>query len=81
MSKKLILDEYHSFVATPTIINELKKMDCVPDVQYKLDGERVFVFDKLVSLLKTLELPSDPIERRNVVSQAVLAAMPDAYLS
>ncbi|HBV4911684.1 TPA: hypothetical protein MDZ54_004763 [Klebsiella pneumoniae] len=81
MSKKLILDEYHSFVATPTIINELKKIDCVPDVQYKVDGEQVFVLDKLVSLLKTLELPSDPIERRNVVSQAVLAAMPDAYLS
>lgn len=81
MLKTLILDEYHLFMATPPIVVELRKMDCVPNLQYKVEGERVFVFAKLVSLLETLVLPSDPVERHNVVREAALVAMPGAHVS
>ena len=81
MRKTLILDEFHSFVATPPIVAELRKMDFVPDAQYKVEGERVFVFAKLVSLLEALVLPSDPVERQNTVRRAALDAMPEAYVS
>ncbi|EPV6135598.1 hypothetical protein ACV8B9_004867 [Escherichia coli] len=47
------LDEFHNFHMSDDVLRErLRSIDGIPAVSYQVNGENVFVFEKLVQLVK-----------------------------
>lgn len=78
--KKIIMDECHNLIDTDSsrLTDELRRIDGVPDVTYRVEGESVFVFDVLFSIMKNFKLPSDPTEREAVLKAIVPDLLPTA---
>ncbi|EML3441780.1 hypothetical protein JAG53_002066 [Proteus mirabilis] len=81
--KKIIMDECHNLIDTASsrLTEELRRIEGVPDVAYRVEGESVFVFDILLSIVKNIKLPSDPTEREDVLRVIVPDLLPTAYVS
>ncbi len=81
--QKIIMDEFHHLVDTGSsrLTEDLRRIECVPSVTYLVDGENVFVFNLLLSLLKNIKLPADPVERENILRVVVPDLLPLAYVS
>lgn len=81
--KAVILDEAgYFFNRHPQwIVEALRKMDDVPTVCYKVEGERVFVFDKLMAALVEARFPHDADKREAALRDALDAILPQAYVS
>lgn len=79
--KHLIHDEYHFMFKPERFIEELRSVTGVPGEKYRVEGERVYLFDKLLALVEKVELPFDGSSRKAALEQAALRLLPDAYVS
>lgn len=80
MTKKIFLDEAHylSEATNQSLIEEVRGLPGIPDVNYRVEGEYVFVFDKLISLLKNQSFPSEQNARHQALLTAATSALTHA---
>ena len=76
----VILDEFGYYFADDSTLREtLRDMPGVPGVRYQVDGDRVFVFDRLVSLVSAHGLGSDgkpdPAQVANLLPSAWMSGL------
>ncbi|WP_432263005.1 hypothetical protein [Cupriavidus sp. TMH.W2] len=75
----IFADEYHSYATEPdfALKSELREMEGVPNARYLVEDNRVFVFERLVELVKAAgpTLPPDGSAR----VEAVRAMLPQAW--
>lgn len=70
--KLLFLDELHSCTGDDALREKLRSVDGVPAVSYQVQGEKVFVFEKLVQLVK--QNGHNLTAVADLVSQATMSA-------
>lgn len=50
--RMIVVDEFHYYMGDDSLREKLRSIDGVPGVSYQVQGEKVFVFEKLVQLMK-----------------------------
>lgn len=81
LPKVVILDEFSSYFGNPSdsLRRELRDVQGVPNAKYLVDGNRVFVFEKLVELAEVNQAALRSTDK--LVPEAVLSLMSDAWVT
>lgn len=71
--RMIVMDEFHYHMGDDALRENLRAIDGVPGVSYQVQGEKVFVFQKLLQLVK--QNNHDLSLAAELVPQAMVSAL------
>ncbi|EGN5359726.1 hypothetical protein IHW74_004237 [Salmonella enterica] len=84
--RMIVIDEFHNYMGDDSLREKLRAIDGVPGVSYLVQGEKVFVFEKLVQLVKqnnhNLSLASELVPQATVTALEAIedwSVFPEPY--